>query len=283
MSSIRHPNAQSDEAGQNPVDNIPPSSWPTLIEAITAVSVKLQQAQAANRNLSAELLVPILAPLEKIIRTITNNETPSSADFWTNSQAVVELLSSVDKVIWVASLIDDIAQPGDPSPFVGFSWWGVGFGSFLALLLALAELYCHKIINIVNQTNDSGIFNEAVFNETPLHMTSLTFKQKIALSCETISHIGDIGSKFAMYSKIFCVKPTWLKMVLHGAGGVLGIFGTVAETRTHWNSMLRFNSIFSRNKTETTPAEIEADANVYHRMEEGINLTNLAPLRRASS
>jgi hypothetical protein len=183
----------------------------------------------------------------------TNQHNDTKADFWTNAQAAVELLTCFDTLVWIAAMIEDGVSPPNPSIIPGLSWWSLGFGGGATLLLALAELQCHKIQNIVNQKKDFPISLAA---EKPV----LTMPQKLYLAGETISHIGETAWKFTLASRLF--NNPWARLGLHISGVAFGILGSGGVTRTHYHSILKYNSMFKNSKK---PVEVNDD---YQKMEE---------------
>jgi hypothetical protein len=239
-------------------------NWSTILQALEKTGELINKAKQTQDEINLHLIHSILIPFIAIARSISPDI--EQADIWTNLTAIIDFLGSVDKVIWISAMIDDALTPPDISPIGGFSWWGLGFGTGFAMLLALAEMRCHKINNIVNQKNNSTLFTTQTQNP------SLHWKQKLALSGEAISHVGDIGGRFALYSRVLAITNPWVKLGLHIAGTGLGILGSVAETRTHYNSMLRFNSLFKNSNNPANPDD-------YQKLEEGKMQANGVALR----
>jgi hypothetical protein len=214
--------------------------WEKTADAAHEVLESINAARLANVSLTIAKLQEFLHPLISIA-TLLPAADIQEADKWTIAQAIIEFIKTLlANTIWISTLIDDTFEPEARIPWIKFSYYGVAIGVVFAGILAAAEMVCHKIINTVNQTNESTIL------QAPTKDTHLTYPQMAALSIETVAHIGGMGSLMSTISRLIPenINP-WIRPALHIVGtGVFGTVGTIAETRTHYNSMLRYNSMF---------------------------------------
>jgi hypothetical protein len=223
-----------------PLDLPQQTIWEKAAEAAQEVLENINAARLTNVALTVTKLQDFLHPLISIATLLPAAEI-QEADKFTIAQAIIEFIKTLAlNTIWISTMIDDSFDPDARIPWINFSYYGATIGLVLSGFLAAAEMVCHKIINTVNQTSNATIL------QAPTEDTHLTTSQKTALSIETIAHIGGMGSLMSIISRLIPdnVSP-WIRPTLHIVGtGVLGTLGSIAETRTHYNSMLRYNSMF---------------------------------------
>jgi hypothetical protein len=222
--------------------------WENSLSAAHEVEQLIKNAMNDNKILTAELLQELIHPLVQIAVQLPDNNN-HKADKWTISQAVFECIGTLLRsTLWISTMIDDGIDP-EAKALGNFSWIGLGTGFALSILLALAEMQCHKIINIVNQNSNATLL------QAPTKDTKLTKTQKVALGIEAIAHVGGVGSDYAIISRLVTAAtsiPSWIPGLIDIVGSVIiGPWATIAETRTHYHSMLRYNSMFKSESKQT--------------------------------
>lgn len=238
---------------------ISPELMDKMQEAADVVTLRIRQLKASNTKMTVELWQKTISPISQLNQLLPKAAKPE-ADFWTNAKVAVDLLTFIEKLIWIAALIDDLFAPEDKSPLGEFSWTGLGIGLSASILLTVGEAVCHKIINTVNQ----AIEYYAPPQGSALSKVKLPFSQKVALACEAISHVGEIGGLCVLITNILGLNnPWWLKVSIHITGTmVLGLFNSVADTRSHYTAML----LYHRADNDSAMADDKASE---------IDLTNL--------
>lgn len=199
------------------------------------------------------------------------------ADAWTKLGAAGEGAASfISDAYWIGGLIDLAAQLDDVG--IGLSWYGLGFGCGLSLLLTAGSVYSHTIVNINHQdANHSGeckphqsdkstksnsaddekdIQQKLIANESETQ-PNLTWTQKAALTSDFISHTGDIAGPLTFIANIASRNslPIWGKALVQCGATLFGSLSSVAGVRTCKNSMLKRNK--EKMEHEKEHAEIK--------------------------
>jgi hypothetical protein len=217
--------------------------------------VNIQDAQISGRQLDQATLRELLLPFIQIASELPKEES-EGADKWTNLQAVIEFFGTVIQNTLCLSLILDTFTNSSENDCNAqtYNWLNIGIGVGAGVLLALGEVICHRIINTVNQERNATLLQIATENER------LSFQQMIALSVEAVSHMGEVAAQYVILTR-FIPNPTkWMRPAIYAGAALIGIAGSAAETRTHLNSIRRYNSIFNRTPKLEEP---RADRNGY--------------------
>jgi hypothetical protein len=231
-------------------------NWGKFEQEARQLIEKITEGKNSGVALTAETLSQLLRPSillsAELPRTNSDEEGP---DALTNTQAVIEFVGTlILNALCFGLILDTLkGKENDCNP-ESFDWVSAGIGAAIGLILASGEVLCHRIINTVNQSRDASLAQVSTEN------VSLTPKQKVALGIEAIAHVGEVASQYVVLSRFVTQDNNWRIGIYIGAI-IAGIFGSMAETRTHLNSIRRYNSLrlFDRPK----PAEIaeETDEN----------------------
>lgn len=193
----------------------------------------------------------------------THHSHEKKADAWTKIGAAGEAAASfISDAYWLGGLIDLAAQLDDVG--VGLSWYGLGFGSALSLLLTVGSVYSHTIVNInhqdknhatdcehhheeptksnVNEDEDKHIQQKLLTGKGETKPT-LSIPQKLALVSDFVSHTGDIAGPITFIANIASQSalPVWGKALVQCGATLFGGVSSVAGVRTCKNSMLKAN------------------------------------------
>jgi hypothetical protein len=233
-------------------------AWERVAQEARLLLEKIEIKRKESAELSVAAMRELLLPFIQLAGELPQDDE-EGADLWTNIQAVFEFFGTIIQYTLCISLILDTIT-GDSNEDCNaqtYNWINISVGIGIGVMLALGEVLCHRIINIVNQNRNATLMQLATDKST------LTFTQKMALSIESISHVGEVASQYVILTR-FIPNPTpFMRPLVYVGAGLVGIAGSLAETRTHLNSIRRFNSIFTRVK----PVEpTETDTHAYHEL-----------------
>lgn len=181
-------------------------------------------------------------------------------DIWTKLAAVGEGTASlISDAYWIGGLIDLAAQLDEDG--YGLSWYGMGFGTALALITAAGSVYSHTMLNL-NHQNEKNHHEEAdhetesLINSHPEdhdhhqgqahshhHSGRLTWLQRGALTADFISHAGDIAGPITFIAEIVAKErlPWWGKGIIQCSATLFGGVSSIANVRACANSMRELN------------------------------------------
>lgn len=197
----------------------------------------------------------------------------TTADIWTKLAAAGEGTASlISDAYWIGGLIDLAAQLDDDG--YGLSWYGMGFGTALALVTAAGSAYSHTMLNLNHQreeiTHDHICKTDQQITETDHLITNdedeehshdqdeehhhdhdhshdhdgkLTWLQYAALAGDYISHIGDIAGPITFIADIAAKDrlPLWGKALVQCGATLFGGISSVANVRSCKNSIEELN------------------------------------------
>lgn len=175
------------------------------------------------------------------------------ADNWTNIAAAGEMVASfLSDSYWLGGLLD--LATGLPEEALGLSYWGIGVGTVAALLSAGGAAYAHWMLNTVHQAADHTVSDEELpvaaaakdENSNPLvPKVQLTGKQKLALTGDYISHVGDIAGPITFVANLATKNglPRWGKALIQCGATLYGGLASVANVRTCRDAMLKANKL----------------------------------------
>jgi hypothetical protein len=196
-----------------------------------------------------------------------HNHTPiKKADGWTKVAMVGEAAASfVSDGYWMGGIIDLAFSLEDDG--LGLSWWGIGFGAGLSLVIAAGTAYSHTMLNIHHQDDEhapqetSPLINDCNDHQHEhTHSDSghehnhdddhhahqpaesdgrLRFLQKLALAGDFVSHTGDIAGPLTFVSKMIAKDrlPIWGTVLVECGATLFGGVSSVANVRTCAKSM----------------------------------------------
>jgi hypothetical protein len=191
-------------------------------------------------------------------------------------------LSLASNTYWFADMFD--LASGMEGEY-GASYYGYGFGLFMAILTAPGASYCHAIMNLQHQKpadnhqhehnhehehnhqhGQDHHHNEALPAEqtdpasaittgyvalheakeekhSPVEASYLSFKDKIMLVGDAITHVGDAaGTVTAIVDAVTKnALPRWGKGVLQCGATLFGSFYTAADVRSCKNAIIDHN------------------------------------------
>jgi hypothetical protein len=184
-------------------------------------------------------------------------------------------LSLASNTYWFADMFD--LATGMEGEY-GASYYGYGFGLFMALLTAPGASYCHAIMNVQHQkpaddhehAHDHAHNHEHTHEESHVEHTHptqpvtteyaalpetseekrshtiqsyLTFKDKVMLVGDAITHVGGAaGTVTAIVDAVTKnALPRWGKGVLQCGATLFGSFYTAADVRSCKNAIIDHN------------------------------------------
>ena len=187
-----------------------------------------------------------------------------NADILTNTAAVIEAATSfISDLYWLATFFDTAS--GFEINMFGLSFYGLGFGTIIALLSASGAAYSHRTLNTHHQQSHVDKKNtvQKDIEATPcrqdieletcnklsplivehehLHLTKL---QKLSLVGDFISHTGDVAGPimFVVNLATYNQLPQWGKLVAQCSASLFGGIASVANVRTCKNAMEIMNN-----------------------------------------
>lgn len=191
----------------------------------------------------------------------THHEHSTTADIWTKMAAVGEGTASlISDAYWIGGLIDLAAQLDDDG--YGLSWYGMGFGTALALVTAVGSAYSHSMLNINHQAQAASPIHEAHEGDTEQLINTpadfnhhqpakLSWPQRAALLGDYISHTGDMAGPITFIANIAAKDrlPIWGKAIIQCGATLFGGVSSLANVRTCKNSMLELNEKHSATES----------------------------------
>ncbi len=237
--------------------------WEKFEQETQQLLEKIKEGKSLGLALTAEthsqLLRPAIQLAAELPRTHPEND---DADTITNAQAVIEFAGTViQNALCFGLILDTLQGKKEDCNLDDFDWVSAGIGLALGLILASGEAVCHRIINTVNQKSDINLAQASTEN------SSLTTTQKIALSIEAVAHVGEVASQYVVLSR-FVTRDSNARIGIYIGALIAGIIGSIAETRTHLNSIRRFNSL--RLFAQAKPVETDVDdTHAYHLLNGG--------------
>lgn len=239
------------------------AGWEKFEQEAQQLLVQIKEGKISGVALTAETLSQLLRPSIQLSAELPkSNPDAEEADAFTNTQAVIEFVGTVIVNALCFGLILDTLEgkENDCNPD-SLDWLSAGIGIAIGLILAAGEVVCHRIINTVNQNRDVSLAQVSTEN------TNLTRRQKVALGIEAIAHVGEVASQYVVLSR-FVTSDNNLRIGIYIGALIAGIFGSIAETRTHLNSIRRYNSLrlFDQARPADTATETDDDqtTHAYH-------------------
>jgi hypothetical protein len=183
-------------------------------------------------------------------------------------------LSLASNTYWFADMFD--LASGMEGEY-GASYYGYGFGLFMAILTAPGASYCHAIMNLQHQkpaedhehahNHDEHNHHHEALPVTPTHSANaiptgyvaltetkeekqshaepsyLSFRDKVMLVGDAITHVGDAaGTVTAIVDAVTKnALPRWGKGVLQCSATLFGSFYTAADVRSCKNAIIDHN------------------------------------------
>lgn len=174
----------------------------------------------------------------------------STADIWTKFSAIGEGTASlISDAYWLGGLFDLATQLDDDG--FGLSWYGMGFGTAIALITSVGTAYSHSVLNLNHQpdncasvTRENSI-QESQASDSLLNHPRLSALQKAALIGDFISHTGDIAGPITFVINLGAKEtlPIWAKALVECGATLFGGLSSIANVRTCRHNMLKLNEV----------------------------------------
>ncbi|MCX7121176.1 MAG: hypothetical protein NTZ67_05330 [Gammaproteobacteria bacterium] len=172
------------------------------------------------------------------------------ADFWTNSTAIVEAITSFTSMLYfTARMIDSVGNLDESVG--GISFYGLGFGVAMAIYCTAGATYCHRTLNLLHQHANSAQIVVAVNSEPTANtaliskqgrQSGLTITQKILLFGDLIGHTAETAAPLTFMIALALHLQQWEKLAANGLCMAIGLFGSAANVRTCYQALNKKNS-----------------------------------------